>query len=520
MKKCKFSSLIILASSTLLLTACGGNNNESDESGGSIPNSSEFGDYVNIDEDENDIPDWMEEEIELSFASGFYGSSNEENPMWLNIEKFMSKYPNITVTRDQKFASGEADDFEQLDMLNALAQEGKLPDIYYSPLAAEVYDREFSLDLTPYVESDEESQWISENAREFMTSYDGETIYGLPWMSVSQYVLINTKLLRENNIAIPEFNWTYDDYEDLRKQIAVLTPNNPIFPGIVNFSEIGPHYFDGIPNGWKGYNIEKQEWDLANSTRFGQWFEQEAKESQEGLHFYDLSEEERIAKVGNLGWAFGDGLQVIDSAWMYELSSNVNDFILDRNMDIEIYPMPTAPEGGQTNLAAYYDTLSISSQLEENPVKAEAAFELVKWLTYGEEGLLSRWSLIDEYTGLPEDAPLRAEDRLLDFIQGWPVTTNPEILAEHPLVKGFSEDSELAVYNFDAFKEESFQQQLSNPVAYPRQMPGFSSVQGNVNTWEIMHQIRDEGVKFNDIAGEWDLKINEQLEDYMRQYSH
>lgn len=523
MEKNFLVSSILVLSSGLLLTACGDSNSSIDSNSDSNNNNGtevidEYSHLINIDEDENGVPDWQEEEIELVYASSFYGEADEENPIWLNIEKFMEEHDNITVVRDRQFATDE-DDFDQLEMLNARAMDRNLPDIFYSPLAAEAYDREFTLDLTPYVETDEEAEWISDNAREFMRSYDGEQIYGIPWMSVSQYVMINTRLLRENNISIPNYDWTYEDYENLRSEVSVLTANNPIFPGIVNFSEIGPNYFDGISNGWKGYNIETEQWELANATNYGQWFEQFAREGIEGLHFYDLTEEERIAKVGNLGWAFGDGLQVIDSTWMYALSGDVNEFIIDRGMDVDIYPLPTAPESGETQLQAYYDTLSLSSQLSDEPVKAEAAFQLLKWLTYGEEGLLSKWALIDEYMDLPEDAPLRAEESLMNFVQGWPVTTNPEVLEQHPLVKGFPDDGELAVYNFDAFKDEAFQQQLANPIAYPRHMPGFSNAQSELEIWEIMHQIRDEGVRYNDIAGEWDMEMNGILEEYLRQYN-
>ncbi|UTI42413.1 ABC transporter substrate-binding protein [Niallia sp. RD1] len=438
--------------------------------------------------------------------------------MVLNIKKFMEKYPNITVTRDRQF-TGEMDDFEKMEVLTARASEGTLPDVFYSPLAAEAYDRELTLDLTPYIESDEEADSISDNARSFMMSYDGEEIYGVPWMSVSQFPAINLKLLKENNISIPSYDWTYEEYENLRSEVAQLTPSKPIFPGIIDFSELGPHYFDSIPNGWKGYNSETERWDFSGSPKFGEWFELVAKEGKQGLHFYDLTEEERVSKVGNLGWPWGDGLEAIGNVWMYALSSDVNELVKNREMDIDIYPMPQAPEGGSTSLHGYYDTLSISSSLSDDLVKAEAAFQLVKWLSFGEEGLLSKWSLIDEYSGLEEDAPLRAEDSLMDFIQGWPVTTDKDVLAQHPFVKGFAADSPLAIFNFEAFKSEEFQQQLSNPIPFPRNMPAVANAFNNLDTWTLKNKIKDEGVRFGDIAAEWDETMNAYLDDYLRQYN-
>lgn len=470
------------------------------------------------DEDGNGTPDWQEKNIELTFALRYYGENDDTNPLFLNIRKFAEKYPNIKVTRDRQFAVEQADT-DELEILTARAMEGTLPDVFYSPLSAEAYDRELTLDLTPYLDADAESKWISENARSFMKTYDSKEIYGIPWMSVAQFPTINLKLLRENNIAIPSYNWTYEDYEHLRSEVAKLTPNNPIFPGMMDFSEIGPHYFDGIPNGWKGFNIDTRKFDFTGSVHYGEWLDRVSKEGKEGLHFWDLPEDERVKKVGNLGSPWADGLEAVSNMWMYALSSDATELIKNRKMEIDIYPMPKAPEGGVTAIRAYYDTLSLSSALTDDPVKAEAAFQLLKWLTYGEEGLKSRWALIDEYTGLAEDAPLRAEDRLMDFVQGWPVTTNPEVLKYHPLVKGFPKDSELAIFNFAAFQNVDFQQMLSNPVPYPRNIPAVSKAYESLDVWQIRNQIRDEGKRYTDIAPEWDAKMNKTMEDYLREYN-
>lgn len=510
---------------SLVLSACSkdegaAESNESNEANETeeVAQNEQSSESAGIDEDGNGVPDWQEKPIELLFALRFYGENDDANPIYLNIKKFTEKYPNIKVTRDRQFAI-EQPDGDELEILTARAMEGTLPDIFYSPLSAEVYDRELTLDLTPYLEADPDSKWISENARSFMQTYDGKEVYGIPWMSVAQFPALNLKLLRENNIAIPPYNWTYDDYEHLRSEVAKLTPNNPIWPGMIEFIEFGSHYFDSIPNGWKGFNMETRRFDYTNSKKFGEWLDQVSKEGKQGLHFYDLTEEERAKKAGNLGWSWGDGLEAVGNVWMYALSSDVNELIKTRKMEIDIYPMPQAPEGGTTSIHAYYDTLSLSSAISEDPVKAEAAFQLLKWLTYSEEGLMSRWALIDEYTGLPEDAPLRAEDRLMDFVQGWPITTNPEVLKHHPLVKGFPEDSELAIFNFPAFQNVDFQQMLSNPIPYPRHIPGVAKTYGTLNPWDIRDDIRDEGKKYSDIAPEWDALLNKTLDDYLREYN-
>ncbi|PLT48089.1 ABC transporter substrate-binding protein [Paenibacillus sp. FSL W8-1187] len=527
MKKRMMAVTAVMVIASMLSAACSndsGTGNSSNVENAAVENgeNSNTGDAEagtnGTDEDGNGVADWQEQPIELTYAMRFYGENDDTNPMFLNVRKFMEKYPNITVVRDQQLAIEQSDN-DELEILTARAMEGTLPDIYYSPLAAEAYDRELTLDLTPYLEADPESKWISENARSFMKTYDGKETYGIPFQSVSEFPALNLGLLKENNIAVPPYNWTYADYENLRLEVAKLTPNNPVFPGGIGFIDHGPHYFDGVPNGWKGFNSETKRFDFANSPKYGEWLDQFAKEDKQGLWFWDLPEDVRKKKVGDSTNPWGDGLEAVGNFWLYSLSSSVNEMIKTRNMDIDIYPMPAAPEGGVTALHGYFDTLSLSSALDEEPVKAEAAFQLLKWLTYGEEGLKSRWALIDEYLGLPEDAPIRAEDSLMDFVQGWPITTNPEVLKNHPLVKGFPEDSELSIFNFKAFQNVDFQQSLSNPVPYPRQLPGVNKAYETLNPWEIRDQIRDKGKKYTDVAAEWDALMNKTLDDYLREYN-
>lgn len=344
------SSIMLVFS--LLLSACSGNANtnsanvnNSEVYGGNNQNTEGQEAETNwTDEDGNGVADWQEKQIELDYAMRFYGENDDTNPMFLNIRKFMEKYPNITVVRDSQFAI-EQSDTDELEILTARAMEGTLPDIFYSPLAAESYDRELTLDLTSYLDKDPESKWISENAKSFMTTYDGKGIYGIPFQSVSEFPAVNLNLLKENNIAIPPYNWTYADYEHLRSEVAKLTPNNPVFPGGIGFIDHGPHYFDGIPNGWKGFNSETKRFDFANSKKYGMWLDQFAKEDKQGLWFWDLPEDVRKKKVGESTNPWADGLEAVGNFWLYSLSTDVNEMIKTRKMDIDIYPMPTAPEG-------------------------------------------------------------------------------------------------------------------------------------------------------------------------------
>lgn len=546
MKKLYLTLLLML--SVVMITSCGNKKPKDDTPKSKIESffgdktSAEWKEYysdsIDIDSNGNGTPDWQEEPMTINYASDFYDDDDSLNTLFRNAKEWAAQYPNITLVRDDRFkkATTNDDDNALLELLTAASQDGSMPDIYYSPTSAEVYDQDLTLDLTPYLRTDDEARYITDNAFEFMTSFDGLEIWGVPYMSVSQFPVVNVGLLRDKNITVPSYDWTYDDYEALRDEVGTFTDSGVcLFPGIIDFSETGPNYFDGVPNGWKGFNIETQRFDYTSAVNFGNWLTEEAAEGERGWHFYDLDATDQENLCGSYGWPWGDGFQTLDNMWMYSLSTDVNTLVKTRNLDIDIYPMPQAPEGGKTALHGYYDTFSLSYTLQDDPVKAQAVYELAKWLTYGEEGTKARWGLIDKdiedygwtvddwvASGHTEETfpAIHPSTNLMDYIMGWPVTTNPKVLENHPLVKGFPEDSPFAIYNFDAFKDTEFQRQLSGPIAYPRQIPAASKAMADLNVWDdIKNRMKNEGYSYDSLAPEIDDMLNSSLDDYLRYYT-
>jgi multiple sugar transport system substrate-binding protein len=487
------------------------------------------GTIYNVDEDNNGTADWMEVNLELEMGFSYYGDVDEDNAVWMNVLKFMEKYPNITVTRNPLYSSGwEGGDDGLLLIQEAALLEGTLPDIFFNPKGAETYDKGMTLDLTPYVDTDEEAQFITPNALSGMRTYDNEEMWGIPWQGVGPMVAVNVGLLDDLGITRPGYDWTYAEYEALRSEIGVITDAGQcVFPGIIDWEFGGVNYFDGIPNGYRGYNTVTQRFDFVNATGFGSWLEQIAAEAKRGWHYWDLEETDRELLCPDVTNSWTDGVRGINTIYLWEFNSAVNTMV-NKDFEIDIYPYPIAPEGGETSTYIYHDYYSLSKLLEDDRVTAEAAFQLVKWLTFGEEGLESRWSLIDDLNVLVPDAndetkmvsPFINGDRyLMDFIQGWPITSNPNVLEMHPLVKGFGADSGgLDRYNFDAFQNADFQYQLSNGHPYPRHIPAFASVANDFYFYDLKNQMRDEGLSWIDIAPSVQEDLNEQIVEYLQYY--
>jgi multiple sugar transport system substrate-binding protein len=480
----------------------------------------------NVDMDNNGTPDWEEVDLDLTMGFSYYGIDDDNNAVWKNVLKFMEQYPNIHVTRDPLFAGGwEGGDDGLLILQEAAAAEGTLPDIFFNPKGAETYDKGMTLDLTPYIETDQEATFITPNALSGMRTYDNLEIWGIPWQGVGPITAVNTTLLDQLGIEKPSYDWTYDEYEALRDQVKVINANGQcVFPGVIDFSYFGANYFDSVPNGYRGYNTVTQRFDFADATNYGAWMEKVALEAKNGYHFYDMTviaPEQLALKCPDITDSWTDGREAIHTIYLWEFNAAI-DRMVNKGFDVDIYPYPIAPEGGTTATYTYHDYYSINRALEADRVKAEAAFELVKWLTYGLDGLTSRWSLIDELNVLDENGVspfVNGTYYLMDYIQGWPITSNPEVLAMHPLVKGFSEDSGgLDRYNFAAFKNEAFQYQMSNANPYPRQIPAFASVANWFEPWTIKDQMRDESLSWVDIAPNIQAQLNDDIEEYLRNY--
>ncbi len=470
----------------------------------------------NVDNNSDGTPDWQQDTIELVIGYSYYGAEDETNAVWMNILKFMEQYPNISVTRDPLYSSGweNGDDGLLLIQENALL-EGNLPDVFFNPKGAETYDKGMTLDLKPYIDTDEEAEFITPNARSGMMTYDNLQMWGIPWQGVGPLVAVNTGLLADLGITAPGYDWTYAEYEAVRSQIGAITnAGQCVFPGVIDFSIFGPNYFDSVPNGYKGYNIITQRFDFANASNYGAWLESVATEAKQGWHFYDLTETDRETKCPDATDSWTDGLRGINTIYLWEFNSSVSRMV-DKGFEIDIYPYPIAPEGGETATYTYHDYYSLSKLLEDDRVKAEAAFQLVKWLTFGVEGLESRWDLI--YDNLDTDF-VDGTRYLMDYIQGWPITSNPAVMALHPLVKGFDETSALARFNFEAFQNADFQYQMSNANPYPRQIPAFASVANDFDPWTIKDQMRDESLSFIDIAPGRQETLNEAIEEYLQYY--
>ena len=125
------------------------------------------------------------------------------------IDQFMEKYPNIKVTMLQ---TTTADCTAQL---TNMAAEGNLPDVYFwldlDPLLANPY----MLDITEYIENDEEAQTKLYPSLRRVGYVDGKRCYFMPGENLPAIVYLDKAVWDKLGKELPAQDWTWEEMMDL-----------------------------------------------------------------------------------------------------------------------------------------------------------------------------------------------------------------------------------------------------------------------------------------------------------------
>ena len=127
-------------------------------------------------------------------------------------KKFNETYPNVKINLYAK--SGDPDSNEtswQQEMENFKAQHGKYPDIWASTNLIGDVEKGLCADLSVFAD-DPVYQSFNPAIMEMMNYYGMQA--GLPQFMQPWGVYVNIDLAEQNNIDVPDPDWTIDDYTD------------------------------------------------------------------------------------------------------------------------------------------------------------------------------------------------------------------------------------------------------------------------------------------------------------------
>ena len=360
MKK-RFLLLIMIVCSIFMVVSCGEKTGEVDGF---------------WDKDGDGIADWQQEEITLTYASWQHNDPEAITIESLMVEAFTEKYPNITVEME---ILGVQDN-EWDPTLISLQEADDLPDVFLVNRLENLLPNLVTADITEYWDNDPDTAKILDSVRD-LGLVDGKR-YIVPTYFYPQFWIVNLSLLKSKNITVPSYDWTWEDMENIAKEVTDI--NNHVFGvyGTAQYFYEYPKVIDAETHPYAyGYNGESFDYSseaylqamTALETALNEQYVINSLSADECKEFYrdENADPRYIGKVGI--WR--------QAAW--EVKNQMPNF----QFEFDVYPAPSGVGMGNTDIAGI-------SSLTEHP---EAAYQLLKWMSYSEEGLIRRYELYEEY---------------------------------------------------------------------------------------------------------------------------
>lgn len=238
----KLGSMLVLASAFTTLVACNNAANSGDSEPSSTP-STEGNSTQQPEETTDGLPAMTTENITLTYASWDNAYMNE-----YLAEKFMEKYPNITV---------ELVELEQAtwnEGLFNLASTGNLPDVFwYLGDVSAALDNHWLQDFSAYYNADPENELIPASIKDAGTF--GDLRLSAPVKNLPFAIFLDRTVFEKLNIPMPSVDWTYSEMIDLAKKLTVpeqsiygmnlFTQLTTISPIVNQENSIGEFGYDG-----------------------------------------------------------------------------------------------------------------------------------------------------------------------------------------------------------------------------------------------------------------------------------
>lgn len=326
-----------------------------------------------------------------------YAEWGDQDVAQAMLDAFMEKHPNIKVTLDTSI-TGSGTAFTQ--SLVEHAQANMLPDVFVTDNVPTVINNGLVYDISSLWDNDADAQLVYENIAETAVYYDNTLKKNVRLAAPSYQFLkcffVNTTLLNNLGLDLPEYDWTFEDFYNISKAVQ----NQGSFGGNRIFA-INGYYgaldFEKAMTAQSSSGLGYDSWD---GEKFNYTSEEWIAWRNKTREFYDtglleqLTEEEKQELYGSTdAWPFEKGHTAfaVEGSWNF---ITMLDQFQASGIDVEVYPYPAGEEAHQ---AVILDYMCVSA-LTDFP---EEAFELLKWMSFGRDGWAARLKIMkDSQKGL------------------------------------------------------------------------------------------------------------------------
>ena len=417
------------------------------------------------------------------------------------LEAFRAQYPNIEVV-EEPFPGSTGGAFNEY--LTQKAAANSMPDLMWldwNDFAPEVASG-FVMPLDDYFFADPESEYVPSGMTDPYV-YGGK-LYALPCQMNAMGITMNLDMLEALNIEKPGYDWTVDEFIDICKK--AITADTCAAATLEDWDQVYSAQADGLF--YPAYDFVNQSFDFTNKwvPAMNQLAELRAipgleawsmrfPKNEDGTTSLDS---EYVAKFGEAGkddnhYTFKNGMALLctNATW------NDNWMRAECQVNWDYWPYPRVDENTPTYTPIHVDCAYLTSTCAD----PDAAFQLLKWLTYGVEGNMQRLDIF----AARANGDTAGEDT--KYIKTWfiPCTQHPDVLAKFEQSPNVTEGL-MALYKS---LEHSMRGDINKIV------PGYNNI-FNDEVWSLLNSVREGKANAADVAGQIDSIVNASLKEQLK----
>ena len=327
------------------------------------------------------------------------------------FEAFQAVYKDVDL-EIRYFSDGD----KSLNYILKQASINKLPDVVFDDAASvpTYVAQGLAYPLDNFVKNDPDIKYVS---NEILDSYRyGNKLFALPNSIHFSCVMINLDIVEKLNLKMPSLSWTVDDMVKFLKAGTTKEYSGceQLFGNYTIAAQLCPIYDKNV--GLYGYDHKNGKFNLTSMTKGLQLMTDLRKI--EGLEAFSL----RMSGIDKYTAKFGKS-NTSDNRMALKLGKTLVEFDSgtweDPNLgnfkfDNCLWPYPQSEKG---RMPIHVDH-SMMMKTAKNP---EAAFQLLRFITYSSEGNLARLSMYDK---------ANAGKYALSSRMYFPVSSHPDVVAK------------------------------------------------------------------------------------------
>lgn len=330
------------------------------------------------------------EKITIKYANWNVNVQEEVSLERLMIEEYEKQNKNIDIVIDETI-----DPTDYVGSLAAAASAGQLPDVFMIENIPTALANDWLMDIAEYTKKDNEWESISAPVRENVQF--GEKIYAVPFAQHMLGYYINKDLFNSENIDIPSYGWSIDEFTSSVKSLTNAKKN---IIGLGNVDSV-VDWYPAVANDKLGYYTWDGEKYHLNSKEFTAGVNLARELSRNSYVFENLDADAKAKFDGEFP---SDAFKAGQIGIQWDGSWAITDLTDLASIEWDYIGVP----GGKNIIANDY--LGVSATTKE----AQASYDFAKWMSHSKEGFFKRLELAEANDKALNTLPLSTDEEVLE----------------------------------------------------------------------------------------------------------